>query len=120
VFRAEAKNYPLPSGTKILSGDTSISTGLSRSFSAIVRFNFREARSYNPYGLRIFSFFFIQFFLRLAAIFIARHPITSQQRRLIIGTDILLSALLFVVFFWPFIANMVETVNNFLFFQVVR
>jgi hypothetical protein len=94
-------SYPIPSGSQVVTGTDSPSTGLSRSFSAIVRFNFTEARSYNPYGIRIFLFFLIQLFMRAAGIVLAGKVI--QRCRIIIISDIMLSIILFFICFWPFI-----------------
>lgn len=87
----------------LINNDTTIvSTGLSRSFSAIVRFDFSKARSYNPHGLRVFSFFALQLLMRITALVIAGHSGFSKRRKLVIA-DITLSGILFVMLFFPFI-----------------
>ena len=65
IFSAQKDNHPIKSTCEILTGQPCESTGLSRSFSEIVRFEFESALSYNKYGIRIFLFFLIQLFLRL-------------------------------------------------------
>ena len=98
-----AGNYPVPSGAEFLSGTPVISTGLSRSFSAIVRFRFAEARQYNPNGIRIFLFFLIQLIMRITAgVSIFR---TGSTYRPFIMTDEVLTVIIFVICFWPFIVN---------------
>jgi uncharacterized membrane protein YhaH (DUF805 family) len=107
IFSAEGRNHPLPSGSELITGEVSASSGLSRSFSEIVRFNFREAKHYNSYGIRIFSFFAIQLLLRIAAILMTLH-VNMKQRQVLILTDAVLSVLLLVVLFRPFIAITVK------------
>jgi hypothetical protein len=101
VFGGE-KTHPVPSGSELLTGKHSFSTGLSRSFSAIVRLNFEQARAYNPYGLRIFMFFLAQLVMRVTAFFLTRY----LNRPVLIITDTVLSVLLFIVLFWPFIVSL--------------
>jgi hypothetical protein len=103
IFSADGRKYPVPSGSAILTGEISASSGMSRSFSETVRFNFQAAKQYNRYGPRIFSFFAIQLLMRAWAVFIALH-ISVKQRQYLILSDAMLSIFLFIVFFWPFIA----------------
>jgi hypothetical protein len=111
IFTDNGRKYPVPSGAAILTGKISASSGLSRSFSEIVRFNFRESKLYNPYGIRIFSFFAIQLLMRIAAIIFALHS-DIRQRRMLITTDAVLSSLLLTICFWPFIKLTVELING--------
>ncbi|MBI9054006.1 MAG: DUF2752 domain-containing protein [Bacteroidales bacterium] len=64
IFSAEKSNHPIKSACEVMTGEPCSSSGLSRSFSEIVRFNFESANEYNQFGILIFSFFLIQFFLR--------------------------------------------------------
>jgi hypothetical protein len=96
--------YPIPSGSLILTGASSTSTGLSRSFSAITHFRFAEAHAFNPNGIRIFIFFFFQLFIRLGGFFMADQ--TGQRMQLAVFIDIFLSVLLFLITFWPFITSL--------------
>jgi hypothetical protein len=102
VFSAEGRQHPVPSGTQQLTGRSSPSTGLSRSFSEIVRFEFRKAREYNPYGIRIFSFFILQLLLRMTGTLLV---LSTDQKNLraLIYADAVISVSLFVLCFWPFI-----------------
>jgi hypothetical protein len=95
-------NYPIPSGSDILNADQAISKGLSRGFSAIVRFHFDDARAINPYSIQIFLFFFIQLLMRLAAYFLSAFLLGKKRRALIIF-DVILSLVLFIGCFMPFI-----------------
>lgn len=65
IFSADKNNYPIKSACEIIKGEPCPSTGLSRSFSEIVRFNFKSAKSYNEHSLNIFAFFLIQLVLRI-------------------------------------------------------
>ena len=114
LFSAEGRKHPVPSGSEWLTGAPSPSTGLSRSFSEIVRFNFREAQQLNPYGIRIFSFFVIQLLMRLI---LSVQVFRTSERRLqaLLRTDIVFSVILFLVCFWPF---MVYTAREFI--QLLR
>jgi hypothetical protein len=107
IFSADGHKHPVPSGSDMLNGELTISTGLSRSFSAIVRADFKEAKQYNPFGIRVFSFFASQLILRLAACFAVMH-IANRHRQTLIFADIVLSTLLFGILCWPFIALTVK------------
>jgi hypothetical protein len=98
------REHPIPSGSELLTGKTSISTGLSRSFSAIVRFKFHEARELNPYGIRIFMFFLLQLLMRVSGFFI----ISKVNRKKFIRADIIVSVLLFIILFWPFLNEILK------------
>jgi hypothetical protein len=102
LFSPEKKNHPIPSGSRFFSASPVPSTGLSRSFSAIMRFRLKDARQYNPQGIRLFLFFFIQIFLRIAAlVLVSRLPEPSIKT--LYYTDALVSAALFIFCFWPFL-----------------
>jgi hypothetical protein len=107
VFGTRGMKHPIPSGWEWLTGESSLSTGLSRSFSAIVRFNLTEARQFNPYGIRIFSFFAVQLVLRAFLSLLLLRPIKLQLRSVVFA-DVLFSALFFVYCFWPFFRLMVR------------
>jgi hypothetical protein len=102
AFSPEKKNYPIPSGSRFLSGTPLTSTGLSRSFSSIMRFRFTDAREYNQHGIRLFLFFLAQVFMRIAGLVLVRR---LPERSLIVlfYTDAGISAALFLVCFWPFL-----------------
>jgi len=100
LFSPEKKNHPIPSGSRYISGKPVPSTGLSRSFSAIVRFRFDDARRYNPHGIRLFLFFFMQVFMRIAGlVLVSRLP--ERSLTTLFYADALVSGALFIACFWP-------------------
>jgi hypothetical protein len=101
IFSADADNHPIPSFYTKITGEETISSGLSRSFSDIIRGNFKSANEYNIYGIRIFFFFFIQFFLRLFFSFL--YTYVAAVSRYVVLSDAILSTGLFITCFWPFI-----------------
>jgi hypothetical protein len=104
LFSPEKKNHPIPSGSRFFTGTTVTSTGLSRSFSAIIRLRFDEARRYNQHGIRLFLFFLIQLFMRIAALNLSgRLPV--QFLRPLYYSDAVLSVGLFIACFWPFLTS---------------
>jgi hypothetical protein len=107
-FGTDGRKYPIPSNSKILTAEITISTGLSRSFTAIMHFRFAEAKAYNPYGIRVFLFFFIQLFMRLTGFWLAcRSPFLNRK---LFTADAILSSGLFVFTCWPLFMGIV---NNF-------
>jgi hypothetical protein len=102
VFSPEKKNYPVPSGSRFFTNARVSSTGLSRSFSAIMRFRFQDARRYNQNGIRLFLFFFIQIFMRIAALIIVNR-LPEKSLKALFYIDGGLSAALFIACFWPFL-----------------
>lgn len=105
VFNPDKNNYPIHSYHSKVTGQPSISTGLSRSFSAIVRLDFDAAHKYNQYGTRLFAFFLIQLIFRIL-LYLAQKLKPWDLRR-IIYPDAVVSAALFIIFFWPFIVDLV-------------
>lgn len=102
VFSPQKSNHPIPSSHTLLSGEKTSSTGLSRAFSSIVRFQFRQAREYNPYSLQIFSFFFIQLALRLFINFSYNSLQLKIGIKRTVIIDSIISGILFLVLFEPF------------------
>lgn len=80
-----------------------ISTGLSRAFSEIVRFNFDRATELNSYSIKLFLFFFIQGILRLFFSLLMFRNMFSKKH--LVKLDILLSVFLFLWSFGPFIID---------------
>ena len=74
------------------------SRGLTRAFSQILKFNFQQAIYYNPYSLKIFSFFLVQ----LARIFI-NIKVNSQNFKKIVFWDIFINILFFLFSFYNLI-----------------
>ncbi len=101
IFSAENDNHPIKSTCEILTGQPCESTGLSRSFSEIVRFKFESAKSYNKYGIQVFLFFLIQFFLRIISSVILQFKVLKQKQHIFI--DSLLSVGLYIYCFWNLI-----------------
>ena len=101
LFSPEGGKHPVPSFYTQLTGEVSPSTGLSRSFSAIVRGDFDLANNFNPIGLQIFLFFAIQFCFRITTILLIKAPQTLIKPYII--ADILLSIFGFYLTFKPLI-----------------
>ncbi|MBI9068057.1 MAG: DUF2752 domain-containing protein [Salinivirgaceae bacterium] len=99
IFSATGILHPIKSIQK----QEVVSTGLSRAFSEIVRFNFSKAIEYNPFSISIFLFFFIQLFLRLSFSYLLLS--TPISKKLLIYSDVLVSVLLFLWAFSKFIIN---------------
>ena len=104
LFRGN--NHPIPALFTERTGIIPPSKGLSASFSELVRGNFEIATLLNPYGLRIFAFFLIQFFTR-ALVSIAIEAEWLKISRIII-LDSLYSVLLFGICFAPLIGYTIQ------------
>jgi hypothetical protein len=110
LYSPERQQRPVPSGIQLFFGKTSPSTGLSHSFSALVRFEFQLAKEYNPYGLRIFLFFIIQLGMRIGGLLLASR-LPEQALKKMVRADGVISATLLLICFWPFLSEMVRTVG---------
>ena len=107
IFSPVKNNYPVVCIHELLTGEPCFSCGLSHSFSLIVRGRIAEAYEWNPYGMRIFLFFFSQLVLRLGFLWQSvKHP---ENRKHLIIYDSVSSALIFLISFWPFILNIFKT-----------
>jgi len=96
IFSAEG-SYPVPSACVY---KPCPSTGLSRSFSEMIRFRVHSAASFNENGPRIFLFFAAEFFLRFIFSFLyCRY----RKSSIIIFTDIFIFISLFIFSFQNFI-----------------
>jgi len=105
IFSPEKNNYPVVCIHEKFTGDPCFSCGLSHSFSMITRGKIDEAYDWNPYGMRVFLFFFLQLILRIAfSLFYMRYHDTRKQLIIIDCTG---SAALFLISFWPFIENLI-------------
>ena len=102
LFSPEGGKHPVPSFYTQLTGYESPSTGLSRSFSAIVRGDFDLANNFNPIGLQIFLFFAIQFCFRITSTFLIKVP--NSYLKSYITADILISIFGFYLAFRPLIS----------------
>jgi len=105
IFSPSLGRYPILSSQQLLTGESTLSTGLSRGFSSIARFRFEEARKFNPYSIRIFSFFLLQLLMRISFIWVQGILTVRHLQKLII-VDGVISALMFILFFWPFLEEM--------------
>ncbi|MEY1638326.1 hypothetical protein [Tenuifilum osseticum] len=94
--------HPIPAALTQLTGIVPPSKGLSAAFSQILRLNFTSAYIFNPYGLRVFSFFLIQFILRVGLIF-AELRFPNSVKTSTITVDILISLILLIYCFYPLI-----------------
>lgn len=101
IFSAEKDNHPIKSACANIENHPCKSEGLSRSFSEIIRFKFESARSYNNSGIRIFSFFLIQLFMRFSATLLLYYKKVFQNRLVVI--DSIISVSLYVYCFWRII-----------------
>ena len=101
LFSTDGVNHPIPSFYTQLTGSDSPSTGLSRSFSAIIRGDIDLGHQFNPFGLQIFLFFVIQFCYRLATAVVMKSPQTFIKRYIFI--DISISIIGFYLAFRPLI-----------------
>jgi hypothetical protein len=107
LFSAARNNYPIPGSLETLRISKEISSGLSRSFSELMRGRIDSAREYNEHGPRIFLFFPVQVFMRPFFLFLYlrnHHGITW------VCLDAGTSIVLFLIAFWPFICRFKEVV----------
>ena len=105
IFSPDKSNYPFQSESRQFLDQDSQSTGLSRSFSSIVRFNFADARKYNAFGIQIFMFFIIQLFLRIFFL-LTYARLKNLGMNIVITIDSIISGSLFILFFMPFLREL--------------
>jgi hypothetical protein len=105
IFSPERDNYPLKSSYSSITGQPSISTGLSHGFSSIVRGKLEEAIEYNPYSIRLFTFFVIQFFMRIIIFFFIGRA-DAAEKTLAAKIDSFISSGWFLLFFYPLLKDM--------------
>jgi hypothetical protein len=103
-FSSSEQNCPLPSFYNEITGEKSISTGLSRSLSEIVRGNLNNAKEHNAHGPRLFIFLLAQLFLRIISSYLYSSQFIISNY--IVFSDSIISFILFIVCFWPFIINL--------------
>lgn len=94
-------SHPIPALLTQKTGIIPPSKGLSASFSEIVRGNIPKALELNPYSVRVFSFFVLQFLFRAIALIALKKQWFPANR--MATTDIGVSVILFVVCFAPLI-----------------
>lgn len=106
IFSPEKDNYPVTCIHEKLTGEPCISCGLSHSFSLIVRGRINEAYHWNIYGMRVFLFFISQLFMRIIFLLVyLRYPDIRKQ---LIIYDCVVSGIIFLISFWPFISNIIS------------
>lgn len=106
LFSPEKDNYPVTCIHEKLTGEPCISCGLSHSFSLIVRGRINEAYQWNIYGMRVFLFFISQLFMRIIFLLVyLRYPDIRKQ---LIIYDCVVSGIIFLISFWPFISNIIS------------
>jgi hypothetical protein len=101
LFSPQESKYPIPSFYTKLTGESSPSTGLSRSFSALIRGNIQEAENYNSAGLPIFLFFSIQLIFRALSYLLIKDHFSWLKYYIL--ADIALSLIAFYLAFKPLI-----------------
>ena len=97
-------NYPVISFHDWFTGESSISSGLSHGFSSIVRGELKRANEFNPYSIRLFSFFILQLIMRLS-IFFYLFRFKDKNKVYIAVADAIASSVMFIIFFYPFIVG---------------
>lgn len=97
----KANSHPIPALLTEITGEMPPSKGLSASFSEIVRGNLELAKTFNPYGIRIFVFFALQVLLRPFVSIILSLKGDGVTR--IAHADAIASIALFAFCFWPLI-----------------
>jgi hypothetical protein len=105
IFSPDRGNYLIQSNQKFFSNKKTLSTGLSRGFSSIIRLQFTKAQQYNSNSFRIFIFFLVQGIMRFLFILVWESSSMFYKQRIIV-TDAVISTVMFIVFFWPFLEEM--------------
>ena len=106
IFSAQKGDYPVPSVYEDILHKKSPTSGLSHSFSEIFRGNFSSANAWNKNGIPIFTFFLIQFLLRIVSSYLIISRKINIQK--LIWADSLISISLFLIcfknllLFWKF------------------
>lgn len=77
------------------------SCGMTRSFSALLHLDSKTALEWNKFGFQIFLFFAAQFLLRI--IFLTVSYYKRNLLRLVCKIDWIISSVLFLICFYPFI-----------------
>jgi len=107
LFSVARNNYPIPGSLETLRISKEISSGLSRSFSELMRGRIDSAREYNEHGPRIFLFFLVQVFMRPFFLFLY---LRNHHGMTWVYLDAGTSIVLFLIAFWPFICRFKEVV----------
>jgi len=97
IFSAEESNHPVQCVHEKLTGEPCPTCGLSKSFSEIIRFNFKEAKQWNQNGMPVFLFFLVQLVLRIGITPLHQKEVFSIRQLLI--ADVTFSIVLFITCF---------------------
>lgn len=108
IFSPEKNNYPLVCVHEKIKGEQCVSCGISHSFSLIIRGRLDEAYNWNPYGFRVFLFFFSQLLMRIT--FSMIYSLNPGIRKQLILYDIICSAAIFLISFYPFIRQILSDI----------
>lgn len=104
IFPPVPDTHPIPCIHEQLTGQPCPTCGLSRSFSSMIRLDFLRAEQWNPFGPRLFLFFFVQWIFRIAFLFLALR--LRPYENPVIMTDIVLSAGIFFYAYIPLIRTL--------------
>ena len=104
VFPPEADTHPIPCIHQQITSQPCPTCGLSRSFSSMIRFDFFRAEQWNPFGPRLFLFFFVQWIFRIVFLILAFR--FRNYEKTIIISDIILSAGIFLYAYLPLIRTL--------------
>jgi hypothetical protein len=105
IYSPDENNYPVKSNYTTITGNTSISSGLSHGLSCMIRGRFNEAKLYNRYSSRLFFFFVIQLVMRVIVSFNLVYA-NSEEKKLAALVDTIVSTCLFLLFFYPFLEDL--------------
>jgi hypothetical protein len=97
IYSPYGTSHPLKCVHEELLGSKCPTCGMSRGFSAIVRFKFSDAINLQPNSIAVFLFFILQLCMRMLSIVLVRKSTISLK--IITNTDITLSLLLFLLTF---------------------
>jgi len=97
IYSPDKNDHPVKCIHEELLGSKCPTCGMSRGFSAIVRFRFIDAVEFQRNSIPVFLFFALQLLMRLLAIILVRK--SNIALNLITNVDITLSLLLFLITF---------------------
>jgi hypothetical protein len=112
IYSHKKPSHPIPSIFTQITGSESPSSGLSRSFSAIIRYDVQAALKLNPYSIQIFLFFAFQLVFRILTFFLIKSNFSWIN--VYILTDITLSVISFLLVFRPLIIFTFELFKKFI------
>ena len=115
AFDPVKNDHPVKCIHELLLGTSCPACGLSRGFSAIVRGDINMARKLQPNSIAVFSFFVVQFFMRIIGILLIYKVL--NYIKLIITLDIILSITLFIFTFQNIISQSMYMFYRYLFNQ---